>query len=794
MSQKFSSNDQLQQKLGLSYRNSQELHKIIDSLPARPEFQRDEIHVAGEIFEVYHRNIIECIKALYGDPEFVDHMVFAPERHHLKQGEDAFTIYHEMHTGKWWWQTQQAVEQRTPGATIIPVILSSDKTQVTMFRNKMAYPVYLTIGNIPKAIRRKPSRHAYILLAYLPTDKLEHITNKAARRRTLANLFHTCMGRITQPLKIAGQLGHNMTSGDGATRRGHPILACFAGDYPEQVLATCTKTGDCPICPVSHKELGENVCPGLRDLHCILQALEAFDEQEPAEWKRTCSEIQIKPIPMAFWMELPYSHIFRSISPDILHQLYQGIIKHLIAWIQSAYSTQEIDARCRRLPPNHHIRVFMKGISKLARVSGKEHDQICRFLLGLIVGIPLPGNRSPSCLVCAVRAIIDFLYLAQYPVHTSHTLDMMDKALDQFHQNKSIFIDLGIRTNFNIPKLHALLHYTQSIRLYGTTDNYNTEYTERLHIDFAKEAYRATNHKDEYPQMTHWLERREKVHQFQKFISWRVDVAPNQGAQHIQQDHKYPRLLEQRQLKMPKHPTAKAVTIDEIKDAYGAQYFREAFARFVVATLFPALTAHQAEQKARGILLPTRSFPVYHTMKFVDPLLGATLDAAHAKPGRKDRQQRNVPGQFDTVLVKIRQSDGNDLQGQLLYQCLFKRFLIYAQIIALDKSELYSQFQRESKMHCFPQAPSLTNIWHMFSGLPSSSETLILTIGCTQYPERYEMDKGLQVSFLFLRFRPVYICSLNSDDLHHGTGPAVMFWSYAQVSFSIPHQTVTFLP
>ena len=38
-----------------------------------------------------------------------------------------------------------------------------------------------------------------------------------------------------------------------------------------------------------------------------------------------------------------------------------------------------------------------------------------------------------------------------------------------------------------------------SIQLFGSMDNYNMEQSERLHIDFAKNAYRALNHKDEYP-------------------------------------------------------------------------------------------------------------------------------------------------------------------------------------------------------------------------------------------------------------------------------------------------------
>ncbi|KAH7903050.1 hypothetical protein BJ138DRAFT_977429, partial [Hygrophoropsis aurantiaca] len=134
------------------------------------------------------------------------------------------------------------------GATIIPIIISSDKTQITLFRNKTAYPVYLTIGNLPKSIRRKPSRHGQILLAYLPTTRLSHITNKASRRRTLANLFHACMSQIVQPLQTAGIEGIMMTSGDGVKRRCHPILASFVGDYPEQCLVTGAYTGDCPIC------------------------------------------------------------------------------------------------------------------------------------------------------------------------------------------------------------------------------------------------------------------------------------------------------------------------------------------------------------------------------------------------------------------------------------------------------------------------------------------------------------------------------------------------------------------
>ena len=404
---------------------------------------------------------------------------------------------------------------------MIPVIIASDKTQLTLIGNKTAYPVYITIGNLPKRIRSKPSRHGQILLAYLPTSKLEHIMNKAARRRTLANLFHACLHRALSPLKSAGIDGIDLARGDGAKHRGHPILAVHVGDYPEQLLATGCKNGECPKCPVPRNDLGSTTDTSrpLRDIGKVLDALAALDDG-PRAYTRACREAGIKPIFHLYWEDLPFTNIFLAITPDLLHQLYQGVVKHLIAWLKEAYGTTEIDARCRRLPPNHSLRHFSTGISKLSRVTGKEHQDICRILLGLIIGLSPQDGVSPARIERSTRALLDFLYFASYPTHTSHTLTLLDDALTRFHANKSVFVDLGIREHFKLPKLHFLDHYRRSIELFGTTDNYDTQHSERLHIDFAKEAYRATNRKDELSQMTIWMERKEKIERHEAYINW----------------------------------------------------------------------------------------------------------------------------------------------------------------------------------------------------------------------------------------------------------------------------------
>jgi hypothetical protein len=391
---------QVVEDLGLSYKNSAELNAIIDKhIPSRRlEFIQEEIIIAGEAFELYRRDIIECIRALYGDPQHASYLCFVPERHYA-DADQTIRLYHDFHTGRWWWETQQKIEEKNPGATIIPIIISSDKTQVTLFRNKTAYPVYMTIGNLPKDVRRKPSLQGQILLAYLPTTRLSHVKNQAQRRRILANLFHAGMRRVLDKLKEDGVTGIPMQSGDGVWRRCHPIFATYVGDYPEQILITCSYYGDCPICHCPNSELGSFPCDhGPRDFAAAERAAKLLGT--PA-WADACADANLKPVQHPFWVDLPYVDIFLCITPDMLHQMYQGVMKHLIGWLTDICGADELDARVRRLPKSHGIRVFQKGITSLSRVSGAEHKQICTFLLGIIIDIQLPDNVSNTPLLRA---------------------------------------------------------------------------------------------------------------------------------------------------------------------------------------------------------------------------------------------------------------------------------------------------------------------------------------------------------------------------------------------------------
>jgi len=488
------------------------------------------------------------------------------------------------------------------------------------------------------------------------------------------------MGFILKPLEKLGLTGILMESGDGAVRDCHPILAAYSGDYPEQILVTCTKTGDCPTCPAPRDEMGNpESATNPRELNPVLDALDTIADG-PAAFSRACQEVGIKPIQQPFWQCLPFVNIFRSITPDILHQLYQGNIKHLISWLQRACGEAEIDARCRRLPPNHNIRLFLKGISHLSRVTGTEHDQICRFLLGIIIDIRIPNASRgiTSRLVRAVRGLLDFLYLARYPVHTDETLNRMDIALRMYHDNRQVFIDLGIRSDFNFPKDHFLNHYHELIELFGTTDNFDTEYTERLHIDLAKEAFRATNSKDEYTQMTAWLDRRERVLLHEKFILRRFQAISTPPPPQI------PHLVDPRHIKMSKRPSVYGVPLEDLETRYGAHDFKGALSRYVVHCQHPEFSRRQVEDVAARLYIPFHKISVFHRIKFIsqdpyslDPSLDIVVDSIHCEPSRSDRHGNYIPGRFDVAVINIENGGQAGVKGtcfceHLIQVCLFQ--------------------------------------------------------------------------------------------------------------------------
>ncbi|CAE6452458.1 unnamed protein product [Rhizoctonia solani] len=629
-------------RAGLSFGSNYTLNKLLDRLPlAGPKWEVKAIKVTGdklgpdgkhvtEIVELWHRDILGVIRELLENLLYGKDLVFAPCEE-WNDEERTERKYEEMWTGDWWRKLQTS-GLLPPNATIIPVILASDATNLTKFGGgKQAYPVYITLGNIPKGIRRKPSMYGTLLLGYLPAQKLECFTEKGKTHQK-ERLFHQCMAEIVRPLEQAGREGVEMACGDGEIRKCFPILAAYSADNPEQTQIACCKKNLCYRCTVGRDERGDYVvCP---DRHHINTA-NALIARSKHRLTQYYIDNGLRPFGRPFWANLPHCDIFSALTPDILHQLHKGVFKdHLMKWCLELVNQSEFNDLYKAMLRHSNLRHFDKNVSELSQTTGKEHREMEKVFVGVVAGL-VPDDVMP-----AVRALLDFIYYAQLPSHTETTISWLERSLASFHEHKDAFIRHGARKHFNINKLHSMMHYATAIRELGALDGYNTEGPERLHIDFAKRAYRATNRNDFIVQMVQYLERRERVFKFDNYLKWAI-----------------PEYAAAEKIKDEVWAAKRPVTQDQIKEIFDVRwfswvmddFFKREFDRSITIDPLDSITVYpKATQYVLDDITLAAGFPdIIHA-------------SPHFSPSRVSLKESG--GRFDTVFIQA-----NGVQANLSY-------------------------------------------------------------------------------------------------------------------------------
>lgn len=216
----------------------------------------------------------------------------------------------------------------------------------------------------------------------------------------------------------------------------------------------------------------------------------------------------------------------------------------------------------------------------------------------------------------------------------------------------------------------------------GSADGYNTESPERLHIDYAKNAYRASNRKEYLIQMTTWLSRQEALHTFAAYLVWLHrpgDLGPGarseradddadgseggdegtaQSGQAAERDEEDEEQVRHNKLTNTHRFVAK-------KCPHANVHLEDIISRYEATQFLPALNQYLQDINVRARADDDDVFDLYNGMSVLLPDLPATdrperrqrirtTPATAARPGRKA-----IPAHLDTVLVKT--PDANDI-------------------------------------------------------------------------------------------------------------------------------------
>lgn len=337
-------------------------------------------------------------------------------------------------------------------------------------------------------------------------------------------LVHACLDFILEPLKKAAALGIMMNDPVGNSRYCFTPLAAYIADTPEAMLlaGVCGKTSH--MTTAIYTQFGDDFQHEPRTAAYTIAKLRKLNasihHDDMPGYLKSALVSRLNGVPKLFWVDYPLADPVIFLTPEPLHHWHKAFWDHDAKWCIRLLGNTEIDFRFSVLQPQVGYRHFGAGVSRMKQVTGREHRDMQRYMVGIIDGGPLDFVR-------AIRSMMDFRYLAQAPIVDSNGCTNITAALKSFHDHKSAVLDAGVRVgesnvpieNWHIPKLELLQSVVPSIRCTGAAIQWSADPTEHAHVTDIKNPAKSSNNKDYESQITRTLDRLDKMRRFELAVA-----------------------------------------------------------------------------------------------------------------------------------------------------------------------------------------------------------------------------------------------------------------------------------
>ncbi|KAG1907062.1 uncharacterized protein F5891DRAFT_940310 [Suillus fuscotomentosus] len=452
-----------------TFKTAPQLLTFMDALPKGPQWRCTTIETDGYVtthpVHLIWRDALEVTKHIFGNPIFANDMEFDPYEIFV----DGEREYGEWMSSSRAHDIQACIifyDELPRGATIVPIVLASDKTPVTRHTGGLEmHPTFLTIANIQSDIRMKATAHAWSCIAYMPIPQF--ICNPEFSSLLQARVWHRCMDIVCMNLKEAAAVGASMVDPLGLLRYGFTPLR--------------------------------------------------IDPWKVQEFQEAAKASHLSGVQLPFWRDWRFADPAIFLAPELLHTCHKFFFDHILKWCKEVVGADELDTRFRSQHKRIGTRHFGQGVSHVSQMTGREHRDIQRTIVPTIAGVVDPD------FVRAVRAMVDFIYKAQAPTFTPTSIADMTSSLQEFHEFKHTILRAEARRgtsgpieHFEIPKLELLASFARAIPQLGSIIQFTADVSERMLITQCKNPFERTSHQRATftQQVVRLLDREETARQF----------------------------------------------------------------------------------------------------------------------------------------------------------------------------------------------------------------------------------------------------------------------------------------